>query len=276
MLRYEYKYIVPNEQLGRLKQLFSPYLELDGHAAKSGGEYTVRSIYFDTPQMECYQQKIEGVKYRDKVRLRGYDEGSPGATVFFEIKKKMGGPLLKHRSALMFESANRLLENSQPLETIDFGDKGGGKARENASRFLYNLHARKMQPVVTVIYDREPFHALARDKDNNLRITFDKNLRAVAQPATSGLFDEPHIHPANKGHFILEIKFNRYLPSWVCAIVNSLGLKKTPASKYVMCIEALPDLRQLKYQLKIPAMAVSNFKKVESRPIFIPGKLAYS
>jgi len=206
-----------------------PFMKIDKYARKLGGQYTVRSIYFDTPELACYLEKIAGVKRRNKVRLRGYNGGSPQDKVFFEIKKKIDEPLFKNRVSMTYEEAQKLLRGESVEDII---------SAENARRFLYHIYARRMQPVVTVIYEREPLQALLIDQDNDLRITFDKNLRAVPNPSLDELFEESLARPVTDSHFIMEVKFNRYLPTWVKSVVASFGLKKGPASKYAMSIEA--------------------------------------
>lgn len=236
MLRHEYKYFVPNDMLDRLRRRIAPFVELDPYAREHGGEYTVRSIYFDTPQMDCYFQKVTGLNRRNKVRLRGYNAGNANSQVFFEIKKKVDGPLYKNRATLTYEAARQVLRGKS-LDEAGLAAEAG----EDAQRFLYHLHARRMQPVITVIYEREPYQAIFLDAGNDLRITLDKNLRAVARPSLDELFVERHEHPVETRRFILEIKFNRYLPGWMKAVIASMGLTKGPASKYVMCLDAHPE-----------------------------------
>jgi hypothetical protein len=93
-----------------------------------------------------------------------------------------------------------------------------------------------------VFYEREPYRAIFFDKENDLRITLDKNLRAVAWPSLDALFEEKLSYPVEPRRFIVEIKFNRYLPNWVKAVVASLGLTRASASKYALCVEAHPEL----------------------------------
>jgi hypothetical protein len=236
MLRHEYKYFVPFDQLDRLRRRIAPFVALDPYAREHGGQYTVRSIYFDTPEMECYFQKVTGVNRRNKVRLRGYNAGGGESRVFFEIKKKVGGPLYKNRATLSYADAQQLLLG-KPLESVALDDEG----REEARRFLYHLHARRMRPVIAVVYEREPYEAMFPDAENDLRVTFDKNLRAVARPALGELFAGDPEAPIETGRFILEVKFNRYLPNWMKAVITSMGLRKGPASKYVMCLDAHPE-----------------------------------
>jgi hypothetical protein len=240
-LRYEYKYFVPYEKLERLRGLIGPFMKLDGFARKHGGEYTVRSIYFDTPDLECYFHKLHGVKRRNKVRLRGYNVGDGHSLVFFEIKKKVDEPLHKNRAALGYAEAREALRG-KPLDEVAVTVTRSADAIEDAQRFIYHVRARRMQPVITVIYEREPYQAIFVDEENDLRITFDKNLRTVARPALDALFEERNARLVGKRHFILEVKFNRYLPNWVKAVTGSLGLTRSSASKYALCVEAYPEI----------------------------------
>jgi hypothetical protein len=231
MLRYEFKYIIPYGRLQEVRDRLSPFLEYDKYARKNDGEYTVRSIYFDTPDFECYTTKIEGEKHRNKIRIRGYNVGDRDSAVFFEIKKKYEHPILKHRHLMKFEAMHEIFE-------------GGSISGEHVDlrRFLYHVYSRKMQPVVTVIYEREAYEAPTSDMDNRLRITFDKNLRAVGYPALEELYDEEGAVDALPGHFILEVKFNKFLPAWLTECIHALNLKRVSASKYCMSIDALEEV----------------------------------
>ena len=237
MLRFEYKYFVHYSQLDRLRKMISPFMVLDKNAREHGGEYTVRSIYFDTPDLQCYLDKLAGVKRRNKVRLRGYNGDGDKGTVFFEIKTKVDEPLYKNRAPMSFENAKKILYGD-PVDELVTPTEKIPLARENAHRFLYQLYARRMQPVVTVIYEREPFQFMIREA-NDLRITFDKNLRGIPYPSLEDLYKEEKALPVDREYFIMEIKFNSYLPAWVKSVITSLGLKKGPASKYALCVEAL-------------------------------------
>lgn len=241
MLRYEYKYLVPYARLERLRMLLAPFTRLDSYASETGGEYTVRSIYFDTPDLECYFQKVSGIKRRNKVRLRGYNGGGAQSRVFFEIKKKVDDPLFKHRAALTYEAAQQVI-NGRSLDELPLSTDEAAEALQEARRFLYHLHARRMRPVITVIYEREPYEPLFPDEENDLRITLDKNLRTISRPALDALFVEAHARSVDPAHFILEVKFNRYMPGWVKTVISSLGLTRGSASKYALCLEAHPDI----------------------------------
>lgn len=242
MLRYEYKYFVPNSKLDLLRSLIKPFTTLDKFAAsRPEKEYTVRSIYFDTPDFECYHTKIDGQKHRNKVRLRGYNKEKSSNTVFLEIKRKYEAPILKNRAPMKYAFAKSLFHGVNPELFIQNTDKFQD-ARDNASKFMYNVYARKMRPVVCVIYEREPYLSKTEDTDNNLRITFDKNLRGTPYPTVDELYREERARTAIQGIFILEVKFNGYYPAWMKPIIAMLGLVKESASKYCLCIDAHPSI----------------------------------
>lgn len=238
MLRYEYKYFVPNNKIALLRKLIEPYTVLDDFAdSRPEKEYTVRSIYFDTPSFESYHTKIEGEKHRNKIRIRGYNKGKGKSTVFLEIKKKYEAPILKHRAPMRFKDAKRLFKGGNP-ETLVAKNKKFENAIDDAKRFMYHVYARKMLPVVTVIYEREPYLSKFADDENNLRITFDKNLRACPYPRLKELYKEKRMLHVAKDYFIVEVKFNKAFPIWMKPIIEMLQLVKEPASKYCMSIDA--------------------------------------
>src|SRR6185436_2710754 len=72
--RVEFKYLVSNDLIDVIRRDLQPYVVADVLGGKDhDGEYTVRSIYYDTPQLECYETKLDGLKVRNKFRIRGYD-----------------------------------------------------------------------------------------------------------------------------------------------------------------------------------------------------------
>lgn len=237
MLRYEYKYYVPESKIDLLRSMIQPFMELDAFAAsQSDKQYTVRSIYFDTPDFECYNTKIDGLKHRNKVRLRGYNKEDPKNKVFLEIKRKYEGPIMKNRAFLKFEDVKEIFKGASPDAYVQDARLKQDEV-ENVKRFFYHLHSRKMRPVVGVIYEREPYLSKVNNRLNNLRITFDKNLRGISFPTIDNLYSEEDVRYARNGFFILEVKFNNRYPAWMTPIISTLQLTKESASKYCICVD---------------------------------------
>ena len=237
MLRYEYKYYVHESKMDLLRSMIEPFMHLDSFAASQpDNQYTVRSIYFDTPDFECYNTKIDGLKHRNKVRLRGYNTEAPENKVFLEIKRKYEGPIMKNRAFLKFKDVKDIFKGASPDHFIKEANLKPGEI-EDIKRFFYNLHSRKMRPVVGVIYEREPYLSKVNNPVNNLRLTFDKNLRGIPYPTIDELYSEKKVRHARNGFFILEVKFNSHYPPWMTPIISMLCLTKESASKYCICMD---------------------------------------
>ena len=52
---------------------------------KEKGFYTITSLYFDSPNDDAFNEKVDGVYYREKFRIRKYSESE---IIKFESKKK--------------------------------------------------------------------------------------------------------------------------------------------------------------------------------------------
>ncbi len=235
MLRYEYKYFVHNSKIDTLRRMVMPFVTLDKFTEQAPEKhYTVRSVYFDTPYYDYYFEKVEGLKHRKKFRLRGYnDRGDGSNVVFFEIKRKYEIPIQKNRAPSTFNDAMEIFK-CKDVESYIHNTKKFPDAVDNVKRFLFHFYQRQLRPVILVIYEREAFLGVC---DNSIRVTFDKNLRGVAFPSVDELYSEERVRSSIKDHFILEVKFNDYYPSWMKPIIGIMGLRHQSASKYVMSID---------------------------------------
>ena len=234
-MRYEYKYIVHNSKMEQLRQMILPFVDVDDFAEANGNnQYSVRSIYFDTPRYDFYFEKVEGIKNRKKVRLRGYDEEHADNIVFLEIKRKYSIPILKYRAPVTFSDAQIMFKEKNINGQVLFGDKFP-KGLESSKRFFYQVFSKNLHPVVLIVYERE---AYLSKFDSTVRITFDKNLRSKAYPTINELYQEEKIKATLSDHFILEVKFNRSFPGWLNPIISRFALRKQSASKYVISMDA--------------------------------------
>ena len=241
--RTEYKYLVPTSVLDAIRSDVMPFLEPDPFSEISaGGEYSVRSIYYDTPRLACYHEKNAGIEIRRKFRIRGYGAAENASLVFLEIKKRRGAVITKNRAPLLLSTLPQFLA----APDIDKYILGRSLAsREDARRFLYYYHRMCLQPAVLVVYDREAFFSKF---DPSLRVTFDKSLRGRLAPQLCDLHDGRGLSPVMKHHVIFELKFfHRSLPQWASDVIRRYGLPRMALSKYTMSMdlkESAPRIRQ--------------------------------
>ena len=185
--RYEYKYLVPNDLIDRMRNEVLQFMELDDFAKlHAKGQYTVRSIYYDSPQFECYKEKQDGIKIRNKYRIRGYDNPSENSVTFLEIKHKNTNSISKSRAPLYYTNVEKSLHSRQ-VEDYILSFSGNGVEKKDARKFMYYYNLKKLHPAVLVIYEREAFHGRF---DSSLRVTIDKNLRSVIYPSLNQLYSE--------------------------------------------------------------------------------------
>ena len=102
--RYEYKYILNQNQIESFQALAANYLKEDNYPHSS-----ILSIIYDTDDFRCIRHSIDSNGFKEKLRLRKYLNND---TLFVEIKRKYLGVVYKRRKELVFNDVN-ILENTQ-------------------------------------------------------------------------------------------------------------------------------------------------------------------
>lgn len=240
MLRYERKYLVPYYLLDDLRARFSGFVRPDVFTEEDmygKHQYTVRSIYFDSIDLDNYHDKLAGIRDRVKLRVRGYNDLEPKELVVLEVKKKKSDRILKHRAMVPFSHLSEVLRtgNTDPYLVLR-KDQTHEEATDEASRFLFHLFRRNQQPSCLITYEREAFHGKL---NAGVRVTFDKNIRSRTFPAISQLYSNEGLRLVFKNHFILEVKyFEDNMPLWIKSIIYEFKLRTQALSKYVLGFDA--------------------------------------
>ena len=221
-LRHELKYFINEMQYFVLSDILDQVLQRDPYGDEYN-EYHIRSLYFDTVFNDALFDKMDGVRNRDKYRIRIYNFSD--RTIKMECKTKVGS-LISKRSLTI----PKLL-----CEQIIAGDPTG---LENTRSGLLNDVFREMtvhllRPVVLVDYVREAYLHPAEE----VRITFDKQLRTGLW--SRDLFNPyvPTIPPFDNNEIILEVKYNQFLPPYIRDLLNTYcqGAQPSAISKYTWC-----------------------------------------
>lgn len=236
--RYEFKYPVTFDVMRQMMEDLDPYVSVDSHADKNGC-YTISSIYLENEGLDCFAETMEGVDYRQKVRLRIY--GSNTEKAFFELKAKYNGLVIKRRAALpLCEAVDFMKETAKQI------DEGKDKAyiftEENQKwidsfhvsnpqilkELQYTILTKKLKAKNVVSYERAALFA----KDSpELRITFDFNIRTrwMDLDLTHGSYGE-QVNPPEVA--VLELKTGKKLPLWLVKIISKYGYRNQTFSKY--------------------------------------------
>ena len=220
--RHELKYVISEAEHAILASRLRAALHPDENAQGSGGEYFIRSLYFDDPWDTAVSEKGDGVGSRDKFRIRIYNMSD--RTIKLERKHKEGAYIKKDSLSLTRDECERIIAGDIRC-LFD-------RPEPEAKAFYGIFRTRTLKPKVLVDYTREPYVFPAED----VRITFDKNVRTGMR--STDLFDpDVPTYPVwdLKGCMILEVKFNATLPEFCRSIVQMAASQHTAASKYIYC-----------------------------------------
>ena len=83
--RHELKFKISDAAAEVLKQKLSLILKKDKNAFYEDGSYLIKSLYFDDRESTSYYEKLDGVLYRKKYRIRTYNDDEK----FIRLEKKM-------------------------------------------------------------------------------------------------------------------------------------------------------------------------------------------
>lgn len=228
--RYELKYVVPIEQLPALRAEVRTRLEPDAYSPT--GEYAVWSLYYDTPGLRAYWEKIDGERFRRKVRIRHY--GDPhgigdGDDVWVEIKQRVDRTTQKRRLRLPYAEARRLCAGELPAEVPPASQAFAEEVAGLASGL-------SLRPVAMVGYQREAY--VGTDYDPGVRITFDKRVRGRDRDLRFGEPTDANRFAVDPSLAVMEIKVDVRAPKWVSAMAATHGLRVTRLSKYCRVVDA--------------------------------------
>ncbi len=219
--RHELKYYIGQAEYELISRKLALTMDRDRFALRSG-KYFIRSLYFDDYENSALQEKLDGTDSRRKYRIRSYNLKDTG--VKLECKRKEGPYVQK--SVLKVSRAE--------CDALISGNFGFLLSRSEP--FAHEMYAifrmRNLKPRVIVEYWREAYVFPVED----VRVTFDQDIRTGFR-ATS-LFDPtlPTYPVLDEYGMVLEIKFNKYLPGHIRALVQPVqNAQRSAISKYCLC-----------------------------------------
>lgn len=220
--RQEKKYFMNLVEMQRLMGLFDQVMIQDPHNGARG--YSIRSLYFDSLDERDYQEKVDGVELRRKIRLRIYDPSSDFAML--EMKQKQG----------VYQKKRSLrISRSHALEVAAGRYDSLLTYRDPFAAECYGLmHLWCYRPKTVVEYLRKAYIA----KENKIRITFDHQIRA--SEACLDLFSpQLNLYPVlDSFNGVLEVKYNGFLLSYIKSLVNAANRSELSVSKYCLARSA--------------------------------------
>ncbi|MBN1410069.1 MAG: polyphosphate polymerase domain-containing protein [Spirochaetales bacterium] len=219
VIRNELKFFLSYPEFITLRSVLEKVLRRDSNDSGGGG-YWIRSLYFDSVDDDDFHEKLLGVEFRKKVRIRIYDTND--SFVKLELKRKLNQFINKDTIMISSEHALRIIEGDREI-LLEYP--------QHAVKYLYALMGvRHYVPAVVIDYTREAFVF----EPGTVRITFDKEIKScfsdfnIFNPdlGVYPVFDEPVV--------VMEVKYNDFLPSWLKDIFARVKTVFTSVSKYCL------------------------------------------
>lgn len=141
--------------------------------------YQVNSLYFDTPELVSYNQKVNGDQYKFKLRLRDY--GTEVKFLELKLKEGLSGSKVRVPYSNLEDSYKQILSELNS-ETI--------------AKFNLPLITHSFNPTLYVSYQREAYRLLT---DKNVKLNIDRDIK-VRKPSHKSEISLPE-------DSVLEIKY---------------------------------------------------------------------
>lgn len=218
--RHELKFKISNNAAEILKQKLSLILGKDKNAYYSDGSYLIKSLYFDDRDSSSYYEKMDGVLYRKKYRIRMYND----VDTFIRLEKKMkhNNYTAKEQMLISKDIYSKILNGK-----VDEIDNPEGLLLE----FIINYKNKGLVPSVIVEYHRTAFTYPISD----VRITFDSNIQSSLYNYDLFNTSYPRYTVDEPGIQVLEVKFNEVLPLHIANILNDIPACREAVSKFAIC-----------------------------------------
>lgn len=219
--RYENKYIINKYVYESLRRDLSAIMKLDSHSLNKDISYYISSLYFDDSDDSAYYEKVDGIEYRKKYRIRIYNGDINTAKL--ECKYKDENMTYKQDCKLNRINLEHLLKKD--YKRIKFKN-------ELLSQFISDSKLYGLRPSVIVDYARLAYTYPYSD----VRITFDSKIK-------SGNKDDfikrkiAKVDCLESDQIILEVKYNELLPDHIQTVLNQYNLTLGSLSKFALCDE---------------------------------------
>jgi len=230
--RFEKKYLLTKERVTDLFSKNSPEEFVADHF-NPNTEYTlIENTYFDSPELDSYNQSMDKNPKRKKLRIRSYAQDSKKEKfLFIEIKSKKDKATSKKRIVFMREWLKEFLENGN-CNMASLYELNAGKNKKyvlNTFNDIHNLiHNLGYRPILRSSYKRFAFRL---NDDDTVRVTVDSDLNF--HPLVS--FEKPskeYTKTFGKEQVIVEVKYQE--KASLERVEDLLGFVERPSgfSKY--------------------------------------------
>lgn len=204
-----------------LKQRLSLIMDVDTNSVNSDNSYYIRSLYFDDEDSNAFYEKLDGVEYRKKYRIRIYNLDDK--FIRLECKYKHNNMTSKDQILITKEECSKIIDG----KIDDFKLEKDNILKQ----FLVDYRLNRLKPCIIVDYNRLAFTYHVSD----VRITFDSKIKSGLY--NYNMFDENACTYSviDDSEIVLEVKFNEILPEAIAIILSTVPTFRQAYSKFATC-----------------------------------------
>ena len=221
--RHEIKFIISKQMSLILKQRLALAMNVDKNSVNLDNTYFIRSLYFDDINSTAYYEKIDGVLYIKKYRIRIYNNDS--SFIRLERKWKHNNMTSKDQLKISKENCINLLTNQ--FDNIDKELLNNSLMKE----FITDIKVFGLKPSVIVDYKRlaYTYHI------SEVRITFDERIKSGLYNCNLFNINRITYDVIDNNEVVLEVKFNEVLPEHISIILQTIPMYRQAVSKFALC-----------------------------------------
>lgn len=219
--RNEIKYIISKNSAEILKRKLLTIMSVDENKFNSDNSYIIKSLYFDDINSNAYYEKIDGVEYRKKYRIRTYNNDLN--VIRLECKYKHENKTSKDQMLITKPIYDKIISGN--MNDIDINEDN------LLTKFIVDSKLENLVPSTIVEYKRVALTYPISD----IRITFDYDIKSGLY--NYDLFDKDitSYNVLDDNQVVLEVKFNEILPETIAIILATVPTLRQAFSKFAVC-----------------------------------------
>lgn len=223
--RHELKYILSEDVAKMLESRLRAVMQKDAHSISEDYSYFIRSLYFDTIDNDALAEKLDGIQFRKKYRLRFYNHNA--SLIKLECKHKHAQMTFKQAVTVPQSWVQQVLSDPYEISVT--------KNQRLDDQFLIELRLQALRPSVIVDYYRQAYVFEPLD----VRITLDYHVSSGIY--NHDLFDTSLVAlPVfENNQVVLEVKFNEVLPDFIWGVLQTVPALRMAISKFAYCRNVL-------------------------------------
>lgn len=219
--RNEIKFVINKDTAEILKNKLSYLMSVDTNSTLDDNSYLIRSLYFDDSYSNAYYEKIDGVEYRKKYRIRIYNNDTN--FIRLECKYKHENKTSKDQILIDKNICDKIVNGN--IEELDISQPN------LLTKFVIDYRSRNLRPSVIVDYKRLAYTYPVSD----VRVTFDSKIKSGRYDYNLYDKDLNTYKVIDDNEVVLEVKFNEILPEQIAIVLSTVPMVRQAFSKFAIC-----------------------------------------